>query len=146
MERKNFDPGLFHDIELYDHISDSEALWKATNEVWIAEKAKKIIRKNMRGTNPHVEGDEKDEEDERDEGNKKTEILVEKEAWLQNDFVSFESSFEEDALDYEEDAGYARYAGNSKARNNQEDQMNQDDDFDDDIDDEDAFRALYADK
>jgi hypothetical protein len=101
-------------IELYDYISDSKTLWKATNEIWIAEKAKKIIRKNMRETNSRVERDEKN-----DEKNKKTEILVEKKTWLQNDFFSFELSFEEDALNYKKDARYARYARNSKDRNNQ---------------------------
>jgi hypothetical protein len=95
----------------------------------------------MRETNSHVERDE-----ENDEKNKKTEILVKKKTWLQNNFVSFDSSFEEDALNYEKDTRYARYARNSKDRNNQKNQMNQNDDFYDDIDDENAFRALYADK
>ena len=35
-------------IEMYEKIPDSEALWKATNEVWIVEEAKKEIRKNPR--------------------------------------------------------------------------------------------------
>ena len=34
-------------IELNEAISDPEALWKATNEVWIAEEAKKEARKNQ---------------------------------------------------------------------------------------------------
>ena len=35
-------------IKMYEKIPDPEALWKATNEVWIAEEAKKEIRKNPR--------------------------------------------------------------------------------------------------
>ena len=46
-------------IELYEAISDPEALWKATNEVWIAEEAKKEARKNPR-VNATIDEEDRD--------------------------------------------------------------------------------------
>lgn len=68
--------------ELFQPISDPEAEWKATNEVWIVEEAKKKAKKNSNVNPTNPTNDSEGEED--------TTITVDEESWLQRDFVSFE--------------------------------------------------------
>ena len=67
--------------ELFQPIPDPEAEWKATNEVWIIEEAKKKAKKNSSVNPTNATNDSEGEED--------TTIIVDEESWLQNDFVSF---------------------------------------------------------
>ena len=90
-------------IEMYEKIPDPEALWKATNEVWIAEQAKKEIRKNPR--------DNVNEEDVTfivdSTGHGDNSILPdlqEGETWLRDHFVSFD--LEESLKEFDLEASF----------------------------------------
>ena len=139
---------------MYEEIPDPEALWKATNEVWIAEEAKKEARKNPSAfARANVEEDVTfivDKTEARNGGISNISNIPdipEEEAGLRDDFVSFDPGFESgDASNYEGDAGYGGYQedqNNQGGQCGQGGQGGQRDDFNDGFDDDDAFRALY---
>ena len=132
---------------MYEAIPDPEALWKATNHVWIAEEAKKEARKN-----PCASANANDGEDvtfivdEAGTRNEDIPDIPEEEAWLRDDFVSFDPGFEPGDDWDGEDAGYAGYAEDQNDQNGQGDQGGQGgqgDDFNHGFDDDDTFRAFH---
>ena len=88
---------------MYEKIPDPEELWKATNEVWIAEEAKKEIRKN-----PRANVNEEDVTfivDSTGHGdNSILPDLPEGEKWLRDDFVSFD--LEESLKEFDSEASF----------------------------------------
>ncbi len=114
--------------EMFQPIVDPEAAWKATDATWLAQQEAK-----KQGKKPRLEAPNEDDDEELD-------IIVNqpKSSWMEEDFVDFEDSGDENAGG---DAGHSGHA--EQLEHAIDDEFFPGDFFDEWDDDDDALPTMF---